>query len=183
LGFESAEPGILDSIEADKRSNRNTYEICAEMNGLGIALQGYFIMGLPNETRESALRTIDYMESLLSYNMIYTHISVCTPFPGTDLYENPSKYNIEIVDHNYDNYLMNADPNANATPVFNGLHLTRLQVYSLWQLALATAEKHLSKRSNNVLLDNIYSNIYCERFENRCNFNADDKPIFENLMV
>ena len=183
LGFESAETEILDIVDAGKISKRNTYEVCAEINNLGIALQGYFIMGLPNETRASALRTIDYMESLLSYNMTYTHISVCTPFPGTDLYKNPDNYGIKIVDFNFDNYVMNADPNANALPVFNGSGLTRFEVYSLWQLALATAEKYLSKRASDGTLDDVYANIYCERFDNRYELNADDELIFEKLAV
>jgi len=162
LGFESADPKILETVSAEKGNQRGTYEICEEINSLGISLQGYFIFGLPNETMESAFSTIRYMESLLPYNMEYVHISVCVPFPGTELYEHPEKHGIEIVDYNYDHYTMNADPNTHR-PVFNGPYLNRNQVYELWQLALATAEKHLSTRER-VNLDEGYGNIFCERF-------------------
>ena len=163
LGFESAEPGILTTMSAKKDNKRDLFDICKEINDYGMALQGYFILGLPDETFESALKTIKHMELLLPYNMSYVHISICVPFPGTDLFENPEKYNIEIVDSDFANYLMNTDFGGTTLPVFNGTYLSRYQVYALWLLALATAEKHLVKQKRSIL-DNEYENISCERF-------------------
>jgi radical SAM superfamily enzyme YgiQ (UPF0313 family) len=164
IGFESPDTAILNTVSAEKGNNSlGVYDVCKEINKLGIALQGYFILGLPDETKGSAKRTIEYIESLLSYNMTYVHISICVPFPGTELYDNPEKYNIEIVDHNFDNYLMNSDLNGTATPVFNGANLSRYEMLALWREALATVEKHLAKRKQGAL-GNIYNGIFCERF-------------------
>ena len=166
LGFESATAEILATVSAEKGSSRGLFEVCQEINNYGIAIQGYFVLGLPDETRESALKTIDLMESLLSYDMTYVHISVCVPFPGTDLFEHPEKYKIEIVDYDFDNYLMNSDLNGVALPVFNGEFLNRLEILSLWRYALSVAEKRLSKRKTTVL-SNSFVGIYCERFYQR----------------
>jgi len=164
LGFESSDTEMLDNVSAGKRNKRDLHEVCKEIKSHGIGIQGYFIIGLPNETNESAEKTIAFMEEMLvKYDLAYTHISVCVPFPGTDLYENPAKYNITIVDNNFDNYLMNSDLKGVAMPVFDGEHLTRQEIYVYWLKALATAHKHLSKRKLSLLEDK-YNNVFCERF-------------------
>ena len=164
LGFESSSAEILDEVSASKGNARGLHEVCTEIRKLGIGIQGYFVIGLPSETEESAEKTISFMEELLvKYELDYTHISICVPFPGTDLYDNPNKYGITIIDHDFDNHFINSDLKGVALPVFDGAHLTRYQIFALWQKALATAHKHLSKRKRS-LLENKYNNIFCEHF-------------------
>lgn len=50
----------------------------------GIQTAGYFMIGSPTETKEDILKTISFMKKL---NPDYVHVSITTPFPGTDLYK------------------------------------------------------------------------------------------------
>jgi anaerobic magnesium-protoporphyrin IX monomethyl ester cyclase len=49
----------------------------------GIDVLAYFMIGAPTETREDILQTIDVAKSL---NPDYVHITILTPFPGTQIY-------------------------------------------------------------------------------------------------
>lgn len=50
---------------------------------IGIQTAAYFMIGSPQETREDILKTIKFMKKL---NPDYTHITITTPYPATDLY-------------------------------------------------------------------------------------------------
>jgi radical SAM superfamily enzyme YgiQ (UPF0313 family) len=50
---------------------------------VGIDTLAYFMIGSPTETREDALQTIEVAGSL---DADYVHITILTPFPGTQIY-------------------------------------------------------------------------------------------------
>lgn len=50
----------------------------------GIQTAGYFMIGSPTETKEDILQTIKFMRKI---NPDYIHVTITTPFPGTDLYK------------------------------------------------------------------------------------------------
>jgi radical SAM superfamily enzyme YgiQ (UPF0313 family) len=50
---------------------------------VGIDVLAYFMIGAPTETREDILQTIEVAKSL---NPDYVHITILTPFPGTQIY-------------------------------------------------------------------------------------------------
>jgi anaerobic magnesium-protoporphyrin IX monomethyl ester cyclase len=49
----------------------------------GISVLAYFMIGSPTETREDILQTIEVAKSLDPH---YVHITILTPFPGTQIY-------------------------------------------------------------------------------------------------
>lgn len=51
---------------------------------VGLESLAYFMIGIPGEGRKEAKRTIEFMCSL---DADYAHITVLTPFPGTELYQ------------------------------------------------------------------------------------------------
>jgi len=57
----------------------------------GILSKGYFILGLPPETQESILNTIDFAKHLPLNDM---SAFILTPFPGSQMYDIAEKYGI-----------------------------------------------------------------------------------------
>ena len=54
----------------------------------GIGTMAYFILGIPVETYEDEIRTIEFAKEI---DPDYAQFSVLSPFPGTELYENAIK--------------------------------------------------------------------------------------------
>lgn len=65
-----------------------TFEQCRKaakvFRKVGIHWTGYFMMGLPSETKEDVYQTLKFMKEL---RPDYASISVYEPFPGTELFE------------------------------------------------------------------------------------------------
>ena len=148
IGIESSSTMILNDTNAKKTTDRGIDKVLRRIKEADILVQGYFIIGLPGETMESANNTIDLISSLIEKELIdVAHISVLAPYPGTSLHDFPEQHGIEIVNWNYEDFLMNCDLMNSGVPVFNTSDLSRHQIYSLWQLALATAAKKFSNRT------------------------------------
>lgn len=83
MGVESASQELLDRIQkgTTPEQARNTVKILKEE---GIVIRCYFILGLPGETREDALRTIAFAKEI---DPDYAKFSLTTPYPGTELYD------------------------------------------------------------------------------------------------
>jgi anaerobic magnesium-protoporphyrin IX monomethyl ester cyclase len=80
LGIESYNQEVL--IRARKRTTIEQIDNAVEMvRAAGIKSMGHFIFGLPGDTRESALKTIDFACRNLTFAQFYCAI----PYPGTEL--------------------------------------------------------------------------------------------------
>lgn len=82
VGIETGSEKILRLI-----NKKISFEDCRRAAGLfrkvGIHWTGYFMMGLPSETREDILQTLRFMKEL---DPDYASFSVYEPFPGTELF-------------------------------------------------------------------------------------------------
>jgi anaerobic magnesium-protoporphyrin IX monomethyl ester cyclase len=84
LAFESGDPQVLREFmkkDLDPEEGRCVRQWCKEA---GLAVNGYFILGMPGETPESLRRTRDFA---LSLDLEGIGIFIATPFPGTELYD------------------------------------------------------------------------------------------------
>lgn len=80
LGIESYSQAVLDN--ARKRTSPKQIDKAVKMvHDAGIKSMGHFIFGLPGDTRESALKTIDFAVKNLTFAQFYCAI----PYPGTEL--------------------------------------------------------------------------------------------------
>ncbi len=103
IGLESGNEKILQNINKGEtlEQQRKGVELCHDA---GLKVKGFFIIGLPGETKETALDTINFAKSL---NIAYADCYPLTPYPNTPLWDNPEKYNIKIIkpiDGNWDEY-------------------------------------------------------------------------------
>ncbi|MBU0518352.1 B12-binding domain-containing radical SAM protein [bacterium] len=84
LAFESGDPHILQEVmkkNLDPEDGSRVRNWCREA---GIAVNGYFVLGMPGETIDSMERTRDYA---LSLDLDGIGIFIATPFRGTELYD------------------------------------------------------------------------------------------------
>jgi len=112
FGLESGNEQILKNIRkgASLERTRQTVEWCHE---LGIKVKGFFIIGLPGETRETAEQTIEFARSL---KVEYCDFYPLTPFPATPIWENPQNFGMEVVkpqDSSWENYYQVGKGGAN----------------------------------------------------------------------
>lgn len=83
IGFESGDQGILDRAhkKLDLSKIRDTVNL---IKSVGIEMMGFFILGLPSETKETARKTIDFAKSLpISSAKFHNFI----PLPGTPIFD------------------------------------------------------------------------------------------------
>jgi len=102
FGVESGNQKILDSIkkEITLEQVRNVFLWC---NELGIGAVTNVIIGQPDDTESTILETIQLAEELRTYGVTVL-TSICTPFPGTPLWENPEDFGVEFVESDLDYY-------------------------------------------------------------------------------
>ena len=83
LGVESAVDKTLVTIK--KRATvAQARTALRQVKEAGFTTLAYFMIGLPGETREDALRTIDFA---LETNPDYAEFNICVPYAGTEMYE------------------------------------------------------------------------------------------------
>lgn len=96
-GVESGSQKVLDTIKKGTKIEgiRQAVEWTRDA---GINPCGFFIIGHPGETHETAKETIKFA---LSLPITETHATFMTPFPGSDLYKNHQLYGtFEFTDNN-----------------------------------------------------------------------------------
>lgn len=168
IGIESANIDVLDKCNSVKTSmgeDNDIKKVCKRIKKHNIAVQGYFMIGLPGEDIGKTMKTIMLIDELTGKNLVdVTHISVLVPYPGTHVDAGEGAGEIQIIDPDYENYLMNCDLLNSGIPVYQTSSLSRYQIYSLWQLALSTAAKNFSKRDSKVL--DMFRNLSHYAFKN-----------------
>ncbi len=84
FGIESGDEHILHNvIKKDFRLDKFK-EIITSCRKEGIVTSGYFVIGMPGETKESIERSLDFAKSL---DLNEVAVFIATPFPGTELYD------------------------------------------------------------------------------------------------
>ncbi len=83
IGIESGVQRLLNLVS--KGTRRDHIVRCVEMvkSRSRIKVEGLFMLGLPDETRQEALETIAFAKSL---PLDLAQFSICTPYPGSPLF-------------------------------------------------------------------------------------------------
>lgn len=97
VGVESGSDVILRGIH--KAENTDTIrKAIYELGNAGVKSKGFFIIGLPGETEQTARKTIEFAKELKKLGMTYADFYPLMPFKGSPIGDNPSEYGIEILE-------------------------------------------------------------------------------------
>lgn len=100
LGIESAEQSILKLN--NKRENVIHHQQAIKiLKETGIKVKTYWMSGLPGETDKTIDLNMQFMEENKPDK--YT-LSTFTPYPGCEIYKNPDKFGVEIINRNWTNW-------------------------------------------------------------------------------
>lgn len=89
LPFESATPRILAKYSTNKWSvtKYDMEKLIVKCREAGIRLNGAFMIGFPDETKQEIETTIAYAERMTAAGLNSVNISIVLPLPGTPLYD------------------------------------------------------------------------------------------------
>jgi len=93
IGFESGNQRILNFLRKGTKTEHNfrAAEICHK---LGIKIWANYMLGIPTETKEEAMDTIDMIKEIKPY---HCSPAFFTPHPGSDLYDYCVKNDLMIM--------------------------------------------------------------------------------------
>jgi radical SAM superfamily enzyme YgiQ (UPF0313 family) len=129
-GFESGSQSVLDNVQKGI-TLQQTKDAARWTKEAGIKVWGYFIIGLPGETKESIEATIRLSKELPLYN---ANFAVGAPYPGTGFYELVSRQgwllseDWEDFDQNY-SAIVSYD-NLSSAEIIDGIR----RAYRAWYL-------------------------------------------------
>lgn len=91
FGLESGDDNVLKGFNkgTDTARARRTVKDCKDV---GIKVKGFWIMGLPTETKESLQKTIDFAKEL---NCEYNDVYPLVPYPSAQLWKNSKGIEIQ----------------------------------------------------------------------------------------
>lgn len=94
IGAESSATTVLENINK-KITQNQTISSVKKIQKAGIEVHASFALGMPGETPETIKETVEFAKKLRP-NMI--SFNILTPYPGTEIYEQPEKNGIIIPD-------------------------------------------------------------------------------------
>jgi len=98
FGIESVTQKVLDAAKKGFTLNqaKKAIKLVAEA---GIQPQLSFIIGLPKETKRSALNVLNFLRKV-PWHVVSLH--VITPYPGTEIFINRKRYGIRLLTTDWD---------------------------------------------------------------------------------
>lgn len=92
IGVETADPYIHDKVIKKGTTIEQETNFIKNCKDIGLKVKVYFIIGLPGENLESVNKTREWLRKTRPDNF---DISIFTPYPGSDIYNNKSNYEID----------------------------------------------------------------------------------------
>ena len=122
VGIESANKNLLKSIHRGGNYLNRREGVVRYCENLGIRISAFYILGLPEDTRESIGETIRYAKSL---NTSAAQFTILTPYPGTEFFKEVEKDIATREWERFDGY----------TPVLNYKNISKDELLSLKERA------------------------------------------------
>ena len=104
-GFESANKDMLKRIGKGVKHKSQIVKAVKAAASTGLCCVGSFILGLPGETEETIMESIE-LSKVLSPNVYSVTFPIAVPFPGTAAraYAQEGKYGLKILTNDWDHY-------------------------------------------------------------------------------
>jgi radical SAM superfamily enzyme YgiQ (UPF0313 family) len=104
IGIESGVEARLKDVGKNMKPIDN-YHAIQLLTKYGIKSKGFFMFGLPNESEEDAMKTIEFAKLLKGEGLSSADFYIMTPFPGTPIWDNPGQFDITITNKDFTKYL------------------------------------------------------------------------------
>lgn len=124
VGIESADKSVVSSAGRKPINTDQQERILAYCDNKKIAVTAFYIIGMPDDTEQSIMSTIEYAKKL---NTIGAQFTISTPYPGTQFYDEMEREGL-ITDYDYENYDIH-------TPVYRHKNLSKDQLIKLKEKA------------------------------------------------
>jgi anaerobic magnesium-protoporphyrin IX monomethyl ester cyclase len=126
LGCESADPSVLRILNKGINPDQ-IEEACLKVKRNHMDVGGYWLVGCPGETLDSIRQTRTMIASLIDRNLMDVYEqSIFVPYPGTAVYDNPKRFNVRILTHDFRKY------REDSLPVVRLEGLTPDDVFNEW---------------------------------------------------
>jgi len=139
FGVESGSQNMLNGIRKDITIDQihNAFKICKDV---GVKAFTNMIVGLPNADCQAIEDSIKLAEEIVAIGGTVSW-SVCTPFPGTPIWQNPEMFNIEICDKDLEHYDM-------CRPVLHTKYMTSSEIRNAFYNAKKSIDGMMAKMSS-----------------------------------
>ena len=121
VGIETPEEDTLRKYSRQPIKDDRQREFVAKCREMGIRTVAGFMVGFPEDTKESIMGVMDYARRV---NPTYANFNIVTPYPGTQFYEEVKD---QVADFDYSKYSV-------YNPVMKYENLTSQQVSELHAL-------------------------------------------------
>jgi len=122
VGIESSDPEILKGASRKPIGIEHQEKMLEQCEKLGIKVSAFYILGLPGDTVKSIKHTVEYAKQ---HNTHIAQFFICTPFPGTEFFEQVKPKIFEKDFEKFDSF----------TPVFEHENLSPKQLLDLKEKA------------------------------------------------
>lgn len=89
VGIESVTDDVIKSSKRFSIEKEKELYLIKEIEKIGIKIKTMFIYGLPKDTEETCLASLNFAKKINSH---YSQFNVFTPYPGTPIFEQYKKY-------------------------------------------------------------------------------------------
>ena len=122
VGVESSSHVVLKDMKRFTVEHDKQYKVIKKCEDAGIKVKTMFIIGNPEDTKDTIIQSIQYSKYLPS---LYSQFSVFTPYPGTPVYKDFQDIITETKLENFNQYNL----------IFNHKNLSRKEISNLKSLA------------------------------------------------
>jgi radical SAM superfamily enzyme YgiQ (UPF0313 family) len=102
-GIESASEKVL-AMNLKYQDLKKVKDGIKYLKNEGIHIQAYFVLGLPGETKKTFQKTIEFIKKLPFDENDRINYFIATPYPGSRLWEDQSKFKINIFEKDFTKY-------------------------------------------------------------------------------
>ena len=95
IGIESTDPNVIRNAKRGWIDPARIERMVRHMHERGVRVSGFFIIGLPGESRESIETTINFAKELDCETI---QVSLAHPYPGTEFYDHVVKNELITLD-------------------------------------------------------------------------------------
>lgn len=146
IGSETADDKIINALNRHQTYDNllNTTKMLKEAGAPIVST--YWVVGLPGETRESLLKTIESVDYLFRNELIYHgSAKLFVPYPGTKIFNKIGDYGIRLINKNWENFDRYAFP-----PAYVNENISIFELYEFMNLFHAMQLSYFTKRAGRI---------------------------------